>query len=110
MDYDLYWHGDIDALDIYMKKAELENEYFHMKQDQTAWLNGMYHLQAIIDAMSRIKTKGSTSNPCPYPKEPLSMKKVETPEEKADRIYATLKRMSITAKTKKRADDGRTKH
>lgn len=91
MPYELFWKGSIDAFDHYAKKAYLES----LRNDQQAWTQGLYILDAIGHALSD-KHK--------YPEEPFLIKKEkEQKQNEADKtikLYKNLKNWSAGVKAR----------
>lgn len=90
MPYDLYWYGDLDAVDSYEAKFNFELKQKQVNMDTLAWLEGTYVRIAVASALSD-KVK--------YPTSPLAINSVvndndESVESDTDRMvrkWDTLK-------------------
>lgn len=91
MPYELFWKGPINAFDYYEKKAHIEA----VRADQMAWIQGLYILDAIGQALS---------NKHKYPKEPYLIKQEkeqrQNAEDKNIKLYNNLKNWSAAVKAR----------
>lgn len=81
MPYELYWHGPLNAFWKYRDKFIIENKRLADERNATAWLNGLY----ILNAISAVLPKGRK-----YPNEPIKLddSKSNNVSEAADRFRA----------------------
>lgn len=72
MSIDEFWHDDVDLLLVYEKA-------YYRRTSQTAWLNGLYNLQALTVSISHAISPDSKLE---YYKEPISFERESTPKKK----------------------------
>lgn len=71
MSYDEFWNQDVTLVRAYRKAQELREK----RQNQYAWLQGMYIYEALCDAspLFRFTMKKGIVKPEPYVKEPYAI-------------------------------------
>ena len=71
MSYDEFWNQDVTLVRVYRKAQELREK----RQNQYAWLQGMYIYEALCDVspLFRFTMKKGTIKPEPYVKEPYAI-------------------------------------
>lgn len=81
MSYDEFWNQDVTLVRAYRKAQELREQ----RQNQYAWLQGMYIYEALCDAspLFRFTMKKGTIKPEPYVKEPYAITADEVREREA---------------------------
>lgn len=95
MSYDLYWYGDMSAIQYYIDKHTHEVKQLTHRNDENAWLIGNYVRYAIASVFD-------SKHQSQYPKEPFTYQKVESEEDKIIRQYNMLKAWSDRFKKKGR--------
>lgn len=91
MTYDQYWYGDVWLVEQFREADRLRQERVNME----AWLNGMYHYDALCCALQNAFRKKSDP-PAKYPENPYDIfPKKETKQEReareeAERLQAKL--------------------
>ena len=85
MTYNEFWNEDVNLVEVYRKADELRMK----RQNQAAWLQGMYFYEALCDAspLFRFTMKGKVKAE-PYAKEPypITEEEVKEREEKKARL------------------------
>lgn len=94
MPYDLFWYGDMLAINYYWQKEINLQKQKSEETDYTAWLIGKYVQIAITSAFS---------NNASYPKEPYSYNTVSelSIEEEQQKVYNMLDSWSMALRLKK---------
>lgn len=82
MTYEQYWYGDVWMVEAFREKSKLDQQ----QRDITAWLNGLYVLQALNATVGNMGKQGKAPNE--YPKQPLYVDSLreKTEEEKKREI------------------------
>ena len=75
MTYDEYWYGEPMMVRAYYKADKLRRE----REDEAAWLNGLYMLAALNATIGNIGNKGK---PNEYPNEPIASAEKRKREQK----------------------------
>lgn len=70
MTYEQYWYGDPLMVRAFYKANKLRRE----REDEIAWTNGLYVLNALNAAVGNMFRK-SGQEPAEYPKEPFTVSK-----------------------------------
>ena len=86
MTYEEFWYKDVKLVEYYRKADELKVK----RQNEMAWLQGMYVYEALCDAspLFRMSMKKGIIKPTPYAKEPypLTEKEVKARQERETKI------------------------
>lgn len=88
MPYDLYWNGELEAVDHYINSLK----YRDIRANQEFHLQGVYFLKALQEVLQ------FTTNPVEiYPRKPLEMggNKEETQEEAINEMKAQFDRIKM---------------
>lgn len=72
MSIDEFWHDDVELLLVYEKA-------YYSRTSRTAWMNGLYNLQALTVSISNAISSGSRLE---YYKEPISFERETIPKKK----------------------------
>lgn len=90
MSYDEFWNQDVALVRVYRKADELKQR----RQNQIAWLQGMYIYQALCDVapiFHAFAKKGT--KPIPYVEEPYPITAAEIEERKQQELRKKEARM-----------------
>lgn len=85
MPYELFWEGELSALNLYLKAWERKSRERAEHTDTNAWMIGSYVQIAVASTLNN-KNK--------YPQQPRMIGKFKTQEEKNVETYEKLKRFS----------------
>lgn len=94
MSYDLYWYGEPDALNRYIKAEEIRQK----KANYQAWLQGLYVYEAIGSLVPILNSFSKEHKARPYIKEPFPTSEAEVEERRLRRIEAWTKMMMSKVK------------
>lgn len=72
MSVEEFWHDDVELLLVYEKA-------YYSRTSRTAWLNGLYNLQALAVSIGNVISSDSKLE---YYKEPISFERETTPKKK----------------------------
>lgn len=91
MSYDDFWNGDVSMVRAYRKAQELRDK----RNNQEAWLQGMYFYEALCDAspLFRFSMKKGVVKPEPYAKEPYPITADEVREREEREAWQREERM-----------------
>lgn len=93
MSYDEFWNGDVSMVRAYRKAQELRDK----RNNQSAWLQGMYFYEALCDAspLFRFSLKKGVVKPEPYLKEPYPITAEEVQEREEREARQREERMKV---------------
>lgn len=80
MPWELYWHGDPQAVRLYRESDRLSIE----RRDRELWLQGRYVYDAMLCAAPPFMTFHKTHRPHPYDELPYSERTAERERERQD--------------------------
>lgn len=107
MTYEQFWYGELDILNMFMKKAEIDyNSKKLQYNDNQAWLNGKYILEAIATVM---KKKGSSIK---YPEKPYEYEERNNNGEvltDAEKLYRQMKSVAHNVNIKRKLKQDKSK-